>query len=245
MLIINNKYILTALTIVFFNILSTRSSFGLESFEARYKIYKGPITVGSIERSFELDKEGHYVFRSKMQSSGFVKFLSGTKLEETSRGKLLGNRIISESYLRETDQKEKNYTLSFDEKNTVVRRTDLKSGYEEKMLSNIYDKLNYQAQMMLDIENLSQGLVYKVATQKKIVEYTITFVGKKEISSPIGKFKTVIVNRKDPNSSKQTTVYCASKLDWLPVKIKHIDKKGKSMTAILNSLVTKNRREKN
>ena len=113
------------------------------------------------------------------------------------------------------------------------------------MLSNIYDKLNYQAQMMLDVETLSQTLVYKIATQKKIVEYTITLVGKKEVSSPIGKFKTVIVNRKDPTSSKQTTVYCAPKLDWLPVKIKHTDKKGRSITAILSSLTTENRHEKN
>ena len=208
----------------------------LESFNANYKIYKGPLKVGSIKRSLEIDNSGHYVFKSRMESSGFVKFMSGSLLSETSQGKISSDKVLPESYIRETDKKNKNYTLFFDRKNNSVQRTDVDSGYQQDMESDTYDKLSYQAQMMIDLGAISPGgLTYDIGSQKKIVKYKITLVGKKEISSPAGTFQTVIVNRKDPNSSKETTVYCASELNWLPVRIEHTDKKGRSMAAKLYS----------
>jgi len=213
----------------------------LESFNAHYKIYKGPLKVGSIKRSLKIDDNGRYVFKSRMESSGLVKFLGGSLLSETSQGEISNGIVLPESYIRETDKKNKNYTLFFDRENNSVQRTDVDSGYQENIESSTYDKLSYQAQMMIELGTISpEGLTYDIASQKKVVKYKITLVGKKEISSPAGTFETVLVNRKDPDSSKETTVYCASELNWLPVRIEHTDKKGRSMTAKLYSLSEKN-----
>ena len=208
----------------------------LEPFKVTYNIYKGPLKVGAISRNLRIKDDGQYTFTSRMESKGFAKFLSGSLLLETSKGAIIKGKIIPHTYLRETDKPDKNYELNFDRKNNFVKRIDYAEGYEEILKEDTFDKLSYQAQMMMDLGSiLKEDLKYDIASQKKIVTYNVTFIKEKKISTPIGKFKTLVVNRKDPNSSKETTVYCAEDLDWLPVRIEHTDKKGRSMAAKIAS----------
>ena len=208
------------------------SVLGLEPFKVTYNIYKGPLKVGSISRDLRIEEDGQYSFTSRMESKGFAKFLSGSLLLETSKGTISEDKIIPHTYSRETDKPKKNYELNFDRKSNLVKRIDSAEGYEEMLKEDTFDKLSYQAQMMMDLNSISKkDLKYDIASQKKIVTYKITLIKEKKISTPMGKFKTLVVNRKDPNSSKETTVYCAEDLDWLPVRIEHTDKKGRSMAA--------------
>ena len=221
------------------NLLMNPSVSALESFKVTYNIYKGPLKVGSISRNLKIENDGQYTFISRMKSSGFAKFLSGSLLLETSTGEITEDKIIPYTYLRQTDKPDKNYELNFDRKSNLVKRIDSEEGYEEIFKEDTFDKLSYQAQMMMDLSNIVKEnlnyLNYDIASQKKIVTYNVNFIKEKKISTPMGKFKTLVVNRKNPNSSKETTVYCAEDLDWLPVRIDHTDKKGRSMTAKITS----------
>ena len=212
------------------------SVLALEPFKVKYNIYKGPLKVGAISRNLRIKHDGQYTFTSRMESKGFAKFLSGSLLLETSKGEIIEDKIIPHTYLRETDKPDRNYELNFDRINNLVKRVDSAGGYEEILEEDTFDKLSYQAQMMMDLSSiLKEDLKYDIASQKKIVTYNVTFIKEKKISTPMGKFKTLVVNRKDPYSSKETTVYCAEDLNWLPVRIEHTDKKGRSMTAKIAS----------
>ena len=231
------KNIIPSLFLLFgLNLFISPSISALEPFKVTYNIYKGPLKVGSISRNLKIDDDGQYTFISRMESSGFAKFLSGSLLLETSKGEITKNKIIPHTYLRETDKPTKNYELIFDREINSVKRVDSTEGYEEILKEDTFDKLSYQAQMMMDLTSiLKEDLNYDIASQKKIVTYNVTFIKEKKISTPMGRFKTLVVNRKDPNSSKETTVYCAEDLDWLPVRIEHTDKKGRSMAAKIAS----------
>ena len=218
------------------NLLMGHSVSALEPFKVTYNIHKGPLKVGSISRSLRIENDGQYTFISRMESSGFAKFLSGSLLLETSKGRIIKDKIIPYSYRRETDKQDKNYELNFDRKNNLVKRIDVAEGYEEILKEDTFDKLSYQAQMMMDLSStFNENLKYAIASQKKIVTYDVILIKEKKISTPMGKLKTLVINRKDPNSSKETTVYCAKELDWLPVRIEHTDKKGRSMAAKIES----------
>tara|TARA_B100000579_G_C22789244_1_gene833561 strand:+ start:527 stop:1237 length:711 start_codon:yes stop_codon:yes gene_type:complete len=218
------------------NLLMGHSVSALEPFKVTYNIHKGPLKVGSISRSLRIENDGQYTFISRMESSGFAKFLSGSLLLETSKGRIVKDKIIPYSYRRETDKQDKNYELNFDRKNNLVKRIDVAEGYEEILKEDTFDKLSYQAQMMMDLSStFNENLKYAIASQKKIVTYDVILIKEKKISTPMGKLKTLVINRKDPNSSKETTVYCAKELDWLPVRIEHTDKKGRSMAAKIES----------
>ncbi len=218
------------------NLLIGHSVSALEPFEVTYNIHKGPLKVGSISRRLKIENDGQYTFISRMESSGFAKFLSGSLLLETSKGRIVKDKIIPYSYRRETDKQDKNYELNFDRKNNLVKRIDVAEGYEEILKEDTFDKLSYQAQMMMDLSStFNENLKYAIASQKKIVTYDVILIKEKKISTPMGKLKTLVINRKDPNSSKETTVYCAKELDWLPVRIEHTDKKGRSMAAKIES----------
>jgi hypothetical protein len=229
---VKNNFI-TSLLLLLGSIFSISPSvLALEPFKVTYNIYKGPLKVGAISRDLRIKDDGQYTFTSRMESKGFAKFLSGSLLLETSKGAITEGKIIPHTYLRKTDKPDKNYELNFDRKSNFVKRVDSAEGYEEILKGDTFDKLSYQAQMMMDLSSiLKEDLKYDIASQKKIVTYNVTFIKEKKISTPMGKFKTLVVNRKDPYSSKETTVYCAEDLDWLPVRIEHTDKKGRSMAA--------------
>ena len=229
---VEKNFIASILLLLGSNFLISPSVLALEPFNVTYNIYKGPLKVGAISRNLRVKDDGQYTFTSRMESKGFAKFLSGSLLLETSKGEIIEDKIIPHTYLRKTDKPDKNYKLNFDRISNLVKRVDAAEGYEEILKEDTFDKLSYQAQMMMDLSSiLKEDLKYDIASQKKIVTYNVTFIKEKKISTPMGKFKTLVVNRKDPNSSKETTVYCAEDLDWLPVRIEHTDKKGRSMAA--------------
>ena len=233
---VEKNFIASILLLLGSNFLISPSVLALEPFNVTYNIYKGPLKVGAISRNLRIKDDGQYTFTSRMESKGFAKFLSGSLLLETSKGVITEAKIIPHTYLRETDKPDKNYELNFDRISNLVKRVDSAGDYEEILVKDTFDKLSYQAQMMMDLSSiLKEDLKYDIASQKKIVTYNVTFIKEKKISTPMGKFKTLVVNRKDPNSSKETTVYCAEDLNWLPVRIKHTDKKGRSMVAKIAS----------
>ena len=235
-LMVKNNFIASLLLLLGSIFFISPSVLALEPFQVTYNIYKGPLKVGAISRDLRIKDDGQYTFTSRMESKGFAKFLSGSLLLETSKGAITEGKIIPHTYLRKTDKPDKNYELNFDRKSNFVKRVDSAEGYEEILQGDTFDKLSYQAQMMMDLSSIvKEDLKYDIASQKKIVTYNVTFIKEKKISTPMGKFKTLVVNRKDPYSSKETTVYCAEDLNWLPVRIEHTDKKGRSMAAKIAS----------
>ena len=209
-------------------------SFALEPFKVTYTVKKGLIKIGTITRSLEIDGN-NFVFTSLMEPSGITNFVTKEKLFEESKGIILDKNITTVSYIRETNNTKKDYTLKFFNQAKSVSRDDIEKGYNDIRETKLFDKLSYQAQLMIDLSQSPNSLSYDIAAKDEVVNYIITNEGLKKIKTPMGKMNAVAMTRKDPNSKKQSTIYCAEKLNWLPLRIDHVDKKGKKMTAIIES----------
>ena len=86
---------------------------------------------------------------------------------------------------------------------------------------------------LLKIPSDQHDPFFFIASQKEIEIYDIKNLGYKTIKTPLGKFKTIVLHRKVKDSKKEDTVYLASELNWLPVRIDHLDKKGRKMVAVI------------
>lgn len=231
-----NTKILAAGIILLYSLIASNQTFSLEDFSVEYTIKKGVVTVGKITREFK-KIDDRFKFESTFETTGVTSFLK-RRLYELSEGQIVNQKLVPSSYLRETTEEHKNFSLKFRDNARTVERIDKNDGYVFKKIKSIQDKLSYQAQLMLDFKNLEippnrHEPVFFIASQKEIELYDIKNLGYKTIKTPLGKLKTIVLHRKVKNSKKEDTVYLASELNWLPVRIDHLDKKGRKIVAVI------------
>ena len=81
-----------------------------------------------------------------------------------------------------------------------------------------------------------QNLRYTIADGGKIKDYNFEILGEETLSTPLGKLDTVKLERHKPNSRRKSTLWCAKKLEFLPVKVENVEKDGRITTALIKSL---------
>lgn len=114
-------------------------------------------------------------------------------------------------------------TLNFDNTNKVVNVKKDKTARQYALQPNTLDDLNAEVQIREDLKNGKLKSSYLIANQKDIDPRTFVNAGSVKISTPAGNYDAVKVIIKHPKNDKQTTFWLAPKLDYLPVKVMHVD----------------------
>ena len=89
---------------------------------------------------------------------------------------------------------------------------------------------------MYDLKAGKKPLHYMVADGGKTKNYNFEMIGEEIINTPLGKLETIKLVRFKPNSLRKSTLWCAKKLEFLPIKVEKIGKDGKIIVALINSL---------
>ena len=74
---------------------------------------------------------------------------------------------------------------------------------------------------------------YAVAGNDKFRRYPIRMIGREAVDTPWGRLQTIVIQRKEKKVT--TTMWCAPRLHYLPVRIGH-EEKGNRFTAELQAL---------
>lgn len=208
----------------------------LRPYEAEYDLTRGMLRVGKMVRRLDVDAAGAYVFESRMETKGLAALFSGTRVIETSRGRIAAARFVPERYEYDRGDAKRDYRLQFDYDNGTVHRADARSDWSTAMPGPLFDKLVYQAQLMLDLPAGPATIQYAIADKSRLKTYEIRNLGNERVETEAGKFDAVLLERASAGSKRRTRVWCAAELGWLPVKVEHRDKKGNTTTALLRSL---------
>lgn len=99
-------------------------------------------------------------------------------------------------------------------KNTYKKRT-LTFGLDEKLLA----PLSYQLKMRQDLMAGKEEFHYRVIYRNKIRDYKFAIVGKETLSTAIGNFETVKIRRLRDTDERDTLLWLAPSLDYLPVQL--------------------------
>lgn len=197
-------------------------------YSATYELAVGPLTVGKMERRFEIDTDGRYHFISNIEATGLASFFSKDKLRESSLGNFRDGEFYPDEYRYQRDNKRKPRSVftTFDRGNATIETVYNDKPMSSPLKAKMLDKLVYQAALMEDLAAGKTQLNYLVTDRGKEKTYAPIAGANESIDTPAGTYNTVKVVRERPDSQKRSIFWCAPTLDYLPVRVAHREKNG-------------------
>ncbi len=211
----------------------------IPDFSANYLVRLKGLSAGELKRELSTNIDGSRTFSSKSQAKGIFAFFKPDLVEETSIWLQKGKIIQPQSYLyqRTGGKKDKYLNLSFDWENHIVNIDNKKQTWALDAKPYTFDKLTYQLALMSDLGQKKKEFSYQIADSHKLKTYNIIILGTEIITTPLGKIEAIkLVRQRSSKSQRQTTLWCAPALNYLPVRIEHIEKDGTNFTAELRRL---------
>lgn len=204
-----------------------------EKFAATYVVKKGFMDIGEVQRTLTPQGGGKYVFESTTTSSGMAAWVLRGTITERSTFSFVNGVIQPISYFYErTFGKGKIVKLGFDwVKNTVTNDVN-KNPWVMPLEPATLDKLVYQISLMKDMAPGKREYTYKVADGGKLKTYQAVVLSEEETSTPMGTFHSIKITR--VGDKRGTTLWCAPKLNYLPVRIEQTD--DDDFTAVIKSV---------
>lgn len=215
----------------------------LEDYSANYQIEVNGIAAGELTQQLETLTDGLHRFRSVSKAKGIFAMFKRDTVKETSLWTLAEQQVKPHQYLyqRIGGKKDKYLRMDFDWPNAQIHIDDKVYPWELAVDQDTLEKHVYQVQLRLDLQKQPDQAVfhYAIADGGHIKHYQIEKLEQEVISTPLGKIQTVKLKRqrdRDSDKDRETTLWCAPELNYLPIKVEHIEKDGTKFIALLRKL---------
>jgi hypothetical protein len=219
--------------------LLTTSSYPIPpQFTAHYALSTGGMELGETRRTLRPDGPNTFVFESVTSPKGFLSLVINQQLHQRSRSEYREGRIRPLEYLRErTGGKEEDVTrIVFDWANHRAQATSDGKQRDFAIPDGTLDQLNFELALIQDLQQGKTHFTYPIADRKEVKTYDIQAVGQEQVDTPMGRFSTVRLKQLNPSGERDLTVWCAPRLNYLPVQIEYREKDGRLYRAKLRAL---------
>ncbi len=204
-------------------------------FEVTYSVYRKGAKIATMQRRFVRLEDGNYQYRSETNTTGLVALFRRDKIIEETTWKNNEEALFPLHYrYRHTGgKKERHVVVEFDWDKKTITNSINGAAWQMPTRARIMDKLLYQLAIMKDLKEGRRPLAYTIADGGKIKPYHFEVLGEEVIETPLGQFATIKLFRHKPGSRRQSTLWCAPRLHYLPVRLENIEKDGgKTMVEI-------------
>ena len=206
-------------------------------YKADYHYRAGMLLSAKMERRLARNADGSYTFTSSMEATGLLALVLSDNIEESSVWTLTDGRPRPLRYqYSHTGRKqgdERNAVLTFDWKKGVVTNRINNDPWTMKVPTGAQDKLLYQYTLMRDLQAGRKTFSYEIADGGELKNFRFERVGTETITTPLGKLETVKLQRL--HGSRRDLIWCASALDYMPVRIEQ-HKDGRVVTMEITGL---------
>ncbi|MDO6562266.1 DUF3108 domain-containing protein [Amphritea sp. 1_MG-2023] len=161
------------------------------------------------------------------------------KVDEFSEFTLQEDNVLPQhyEYHRKVIGNNKNAVLQFNWNTNTVLNDIAKKPWTLDIPAGTQDNLSYQMQLRLDLAAGKQQLSYQVADGGRIKTYPFIIVGTETVTTPIGTFEAIKIQRdRGPDSKRETFLWCAPELDYMVVKLQQVEKNGKEYSLLIDKL---------
>lgn len=128
-------------------------------------------------------------------------------------------RPLHYTYKRTGLGKNRSADLKFDWKDKSVINNVNNSRWQMNIVENVQDKLSYQAQLAQELRAGKKSFTYQIADGGELKEYTFKVLGEEILDTPLGKVKTLKVERSRSNNKRVTYAWVAPDWDYLLVRL--------------------------
>ncbi len=207
----------------------------LKPFTVAYSLSTQGVRFATMTRQLSRQADGDYIFESQSRATGLAKLVVPGQITEQSRWSLAGNQVYSQSYSYfRTGSEPKSITVRFDWSNGRILGSNGKDAWRLIARRGLLDKLSYQLAIMSDLQVGKRLLEYEFVDEHEIKTYRFAAVGEEILETPLGKLKTLKLERTNEKPNRSTTLWCASALRYLPVRLDK-RKNGATDRAIIES----------
>ncbi|MDC9725955.1 MAG: DUF3108 domain-containing protein [Gammaproteobacteria bacterium] len=211
----------------------------IPDFSANYLVKLNGLQAGQLKRSLVSNPNGTRTFKSETQAKGIFAFFKPDLVEEMSVWRHHNTLIRPESYLyqRTGGKKDKYLSLDFDWQKSQVHIDDHKQPWTLSIEENTLDKLVYQISLMSDLADNKSQFSYRIADGGKLKTYKIDILTTETVTTPLGKIDAIkLIRHRAKSKGRQTILWCAPSLNYLPIMLEHTEKGGSVFTAVLRRL---------
>ncbi len=198
-------------------------------FDVSYDLRTSGTTIARTRWSLRAAGGDRFVYESHSATVGIAKLFRDVTVVERSEWEQLGNDLRSLSYrYSRTGRRDKQVVVAFDWERGLVRNTVRGDSWQMEIPPGTLDKLNYFLALMRDLARGHESVEYTVADGGKLKPYRFERNGTEVIETSLGRLETVRVERiRDSDSPRETTLWCAPSLGFLPVRARHKEKDGR------------------
>ena len=197
-----------------------------DAYTATYTVSNNGTPAGLMTRTLKANADGTYVLESNLTATEGLMALVGIKVLERSIWTLDGDTIKPLDYLyQQSGLHSRKITMHFDWEHKRIDANVKGEARQLEAVPGMYDNILYQVAISRDLKAGKKALDYVVAESGKIKKYHIEQTGTEKLDTPLGTL----------GSKRQTTLWCAPSLNYLPVRMDHIEKNGEQTSAKIKS----------
>lgn len=213
---------LTLSTMVLLSFATTTPAVEIKPFTANYQIERGGDVVG--DATISLHPIGGDKWRYVTASNAHVLFFS-FRDSETSIVRFENDTVIPLSFVREkiyptkTNRTEQQFDWL---KKIETGNKDGNKHWTVTLEDGVQERHNHSLLLRRDLKNGAKQLQYRISDSGKIGDYKYLVSGEEKIQTPAGIFDSIKVER-DRDVARQTIIWYAPSLDFIPVKLRQIE----------------------
>lgn len=199
-----------------------------EPFVARFSLTTQGTKIGETEWSVKPVATDIYVYESRTVAAGIIALVNNEEIVERSEWKIDRGALLplSYAYRRSGGDRDRNIAVNFDWENSQAENTARGHSWRMPVPAGTLDKLSYVLVLMKDLAENKTELRYQIADGGRLKIYELQIEGEERIDTALGSMETVVVRRLRNSEERETLLWCAKNLNYLPVMIEHREKDG-------------------
>ncbi len=201
------------------------------AFQADYTVAKGSLKLGNLHTSLKINGN-RYSYHKYTKSSGLAKLLTGIKITENTDGHISGQNLRPTTYLFNQSKRSKSKIDKIQFADNSAKGNYKGKAYSEAISSVTQDRASLELVLARDVALNKAKLSYSVVERGRKKQYNFQKLGNEKIQTPAGIFNTVKVKVQRAGGKRETIFWLAKETDYMPVKIRHREKKDIIMTII-------------
>lgn len=238
-MIVANKMTLalSQFLVAFLSVAQAAPGFDPEPFEARFELEVRGFAVGETVWRVRRVKDG-FVYETRTKATGFAAVFGERQVVERSEWKRVGDDIKPASYHYErSGRPDKSTAIAFDWNDGIVQSTRRGRTSRMSVPVDTLDKLGYMLVLMEDLKAGKRSVRYHIADGKNRMKvYKLKVVGEERMTTALGTVGVLKIVRERKDDDRETTIWVAPELDFMPVRIEHRERDDESVTISIRSL---------
>ncbi len=227
------KTFFQAVSVITFLLLAQSTMALPKAFQANYKVSKGSLTLGNLHTSLKYSGN-NYSYHKYTKATGFAALLTGIRITENTDGQVSGHIITPKKYLFNQSKRGGGKVDNINFSRNTATGNYKKKYFSVKTSADIQDKASMELLLAHDLSQNKSQLTYNIVTQGEKTQYRFQKLGNEKLKTPAGIFNTVKVKVVRSTNARETIFWMAKELDYMPVKIRHREKKDVITTVIKN-----------